>query len=286
MPWTGRNLADRDAVQQAIAELTRHDRSGASALARAVQTGDEGQLTPDASRLLPVVPELADALPWPGGLLKGATVAAVGSASLTLTLLAGGMSQGAWAVVVGQPWFGALAAHDGYGIALERLALVPDPGPDWPAVVGALIDAVAMVVVTAPDPADKVIRSLQARARERGCVLIPTTPWPGSDLVLERTSVRWTGLGQGRGRLKRQHATFRVTGRGRAAKEKTLELMFPPASIAGPEPEPLYRPSRAEEPRPRGSVPENRQPVRAIEENPLWANVVPNEPPVGLRDLW
>jgi hypothetical protein len=271
--WT---LADREAVEQAIAELTRHDRSGTSALARAVKPAE--QALPDGTRLLPVVPELHDALPH-RGLVRGSTVATIGSTSLILTLLAAGMSQGGWAAVVGVPWLGALSAHEDYRIPLDRLALIPDPGPDWPAVVGALIDGLDLVVVRTPDAADGVVRSLQARAREKGCVLIPTSRWPNADVVLERTSIRWTGLRKGRGRLRRQHATFQVTGRGRAAKAKTLELMFPPESIAGPEPQPIPVPQA--EPAPlRGTVPENRQPVRG-EENALWANIVPNEPPPG-----
>lgn len=263
-------------MARAIAELTGHDRAGTSALMRAVQTGSEAELTPDASRLLPVLPELRNVLPWPGGLLKGATVAAVGSSSLTLALVAGAMQEGSYAAVVGVPWFGALAAHEDYRIPLERLALIPDPGPDWPAVVAALIDGVDMMVVSADAP-EPGIRSLQARAREKGCVLVPTRPWPGADLIIERTGIRWAGLGHGRGRLRRQHATFTVRGRGRAARPKTLEMLFPPVSIAGPEQEPIYVPAAE---RPRGKVPANRAPARG-EENPLWVNIVPNEPPPG-----
>lgn len=285
--WSGRTVANRDDVARAIAELTSHDRSGTSALARAVQTGTEAELTADRSRLLPVVPELKAALPWPGGLLRGATVAAVHSTSLLLTLLAGAMSEGSYAAVVGLPHFGALAAVDDYGIAGERLALIADPGPDWPTVVGALIDGVDMVVIAA-DAAEGTVRSLQARARERGCVLVPARQWPGADLVLERTAIRWTGPGQGRGRLRRQHATFQVSGRGRAARAKTLELVFPPESIAGPEPQPIRLPERERpQPPPRSTIPENRLPARG-EENPLWSDPRPSDPPPpGLRSgLW
>ena len=35
----------------------------------------------------------------------------------------------------------------GLGICLERLALVPDPGPRWPAVAAALVDTVDIVVI-------------------------------------------------------------------------------------------------------------------------------------------
>ena len=116
--WTGCTVADHNDVARAIAELTRHNRAGTSALARAVHTGDQAELTGDASRL---VPELQPVLPWPGGLLRGATVASLGSTSMLLTLLPGAMSEGAYACVVGLPWFGALAAHEDYDIPLARL---------------------------------------------------------------------------------------------------------------------------------------------------------------------
>jgi hypothetical protein len=51
---------------------------------------------------------------------------------------------------------------------------VPDPGPDWPTVVSALIDGMGLVVVNAAAE-DRAVRSLQARARECGCVLYRTT---------------------------------------------------------------------------------------------------------------
>ncbi|WP_165449490.1 hypothetical protein [Krasilnikovia cinnamomea] len=38
------------------------------------------------------------------------------------------------------PNFGVLAATTDYGIASERLALVPAPGPDWPTLVAAGAD--------------------------------------------------------------------------------------------------------------------------------------------------
>jgi hypothetical protein len=101
--WTGRNLANRQAVEKAIAELARHDRAGTSALQRAVRMADEAELAPDRSRLLPASADLFPILPWPGGILRGATVAAVGFTSLLLALLAGAMSEGSWAAVAGVP---------------------------------------------------------------------------------------------------------------------------------------------------------------------------------------
>jgi hypothetical protein len=53
--------------------------------------------------------------------------------------------------VGGLEW-GALAAGADYGLPLERLAMVPHPGPDWPTIVAALTDGVDLVVVATAAP--------------------------------------------------------------------------------------------------------------------------------------
>ena len=122
-------------------------------------------------RPLPVLSALSPLLP--DGLRRGSAVAVRGSAGLLLALLAGPSRAGAWCAVVGLPGLGLVAAAE-TGVALERLALVPDPGPDWAAVAGALLDAMDVVVVA---PRGRVldgdVRRLAARARQRGAVLVP-----------------------------------------------------------------------------------------------------------------
>lgn len=245
------------------------ERATTSALAEAVRPADDTELTPDASKVLPVDPRLAGLLPWPGGLRRGATVAAVGPTSLLMVLLAAGMSQGSWAAVAGMPTFGALAAGQDYGVPLDRVAMIPEPGPGWPAVVAALIDGVDLVVVVAPpDVTESVVRSLQARARQRGTVLIQTSAWPGSDLVIECTSKRWTGLGRGRGRLRAQELKLTATGRGRAARPRTTTVVLP--APAAPLRTPPPPPGLLDDP-PAGVEPQ------------LWRHVEPNGPPA---DPW
>ncbi|WP_328384367.1 hypothetical protein OHQ88_33425 (plasmid) [Micromonospora zamorensis] len=158
-------------------------------------------------------------------------MAAAGSTSLLLTLLAEPMASGSFAAVVGMPQLGALAASE-YGLQLPRLALVPNPGPEWPTVVAALIDGVDLVVVAPPTEVHAgVARSLMARARQRGTVLVSTRPWPGCDLTVRMVNRRWLGLGQGRGRLRLQKVTLAASGRGRAERGKQVTVTLPPATL-------------------------------------------------------
>src|SRR4051794_39408075 len=160
--------------------------NGAAALAELVRAaGDTDE--PGVHRVLPVVPELSGLLPS-RGLRRGSTIAvapgraapAGGATSLLLALLAEASRSGSWCAVVGVPALGAIAAAES-GIALDRLALVPNPGPEWPTVVAALIDGVDLVVTAVPGPISGSIASrLAARARQRGSVLVPFGQWDGA----------------------------------------------------------------------------------------------------------
>src|SRR5215211_3197775 len=179
-------------------------------------------------RLLPVVPALAPLLPNQG-LRRGSTVAVDRSAALALALVAGASAAGFWVAAVGLPDLGILAAAE-TGVALERLALVPSPGPRaWPTVVAALLDAIDVVLVRSPPglpPAQA--RRLAARARERGAVLVPLGPWSEpADLRLAVTASAWLGLGQGHGHLRARKAEVTIAGRGPAARERRFLLWLP-----------------------------------------------------------
>ena len=236
--WTGDGLIGGiDDVRRILDDVNQAGlhRDNTAAAARLVQSADDVALTEaDIARVLPCPAEINDLLPWPGGIRRGATVAAVGSTSLLITLLAGAMSEvGSWAAVVGLPALGALAAAEA-GVPLERLALVPAPGPDWPTVVSALIDGVDLVViVTPPGTPEATTRALINRARQRGCVLIPTTSWAHCDLTIEVTERRWVGLHSGHGLLRRQDVTLRACGRGSAARPRTVTTSLPPPSLVG-----------------------------------------------------
>ncbi len=208
---------------------------GSAALAELIRpasrTAEDG-----VHRVLPVVPELSGLLPG-RGLRRGSTVAvspapASGGTSLMLALLAATSRAGSWCAVVGVPALGALAAAE-LGIALDRLVLVPNPGPEWPTVVAALIDGVDVVVVAVPGlVAAPVAGRLAARARQRGSVLVPYGQWDGADVSLRVVRGRWEGLGAGRGRLRRRLLTVAARGRGAAARPREATVWLP-APVGG-----------------------------------------------------
>jgi hypothetical protein len=113
------------------------------------------------------------------------------------------------------------------GIALERLVLVPEPGPRWPVVVAALLDVVDVVAIRPPTSVGADGRRLAARARERGALLVPLTigppsgTWEGADLRLSVEAMQWEGLGRGHGRLRTHRALVRVAGRGAASRPRS-----------------------------------------------------------------
>jgi hypothetical protein len=175
-----------------------------------------------AELVLPVAAGLTRLLPS-GGLDRGSTVVLDGSTALVLALLAEASRSGSWVGIVGLPRVGVLAAHQ-LGLDLQKVVLVPTPGPDGPTVVAALLDGVDVVVVGDVGLADADRRRLSARARERGAVLLSTTPWTGARVVLTVTESCWDGIGQGHGRLRERRLIVRGGGRGSAARGWRAEV--------------------------------------------------------------
>ncbi len=188
-------------------------------------------------RTLPVLPALSGLVG--AGLGRGATATVagppgLGATSLAFALVAAATQAGSWAAVVGLPAAHAPAAAH-LGVALERLALVPDAATlgHWPTVVAALLDGVDLVVAAVPPglrPPDA--RRLVARARERGSVLIPLVPpgasWvEGADVRLRVTGAAWLGLDDGHGFLQARKVEVAATGRGAAGRERSAHLWLP-----------------------------------------------------------
>lgn len=218
-----------------------------AAIARLAVLAAKGQpVGAAATRLIEVGAGLAELLPE-GGLRRGSTVAVgagpvPGATSLTLALLSAASTAGAWCAAVAMPDLGLVAAAE-MGVDLERLALVPHPGEQWPVVVAALLESADVVVVRPPGrvrPGDA--RRLVARARERGAVLVPLDPvgrragsWPEApDVRLEVTGSTWSGLGVGHGYLQGRAVEVTVTGRRAAGRARSGWLRLPAAGAVTP----------------------------------------------------
>ena len=207
---------------------------------RAVRDRPAPEADGGEGRLLPVVAPLARLLPA-GGLRRGTTVAvAAGPAATSLlwAVLVEASAGGAWVGVVGRPDLGLVAAAEA-GMRLDRLALVPAPGPELMAVTSALLDGLDVVVTTVarPVPAGERQR-LAARARQRGAVLCVLGSWPGADVQLSCTGARWGGVGAGlhggSGRLGQRQVEVRVLGRGMAPAGRVERLLMPAIPAAVP----------------------------------------------------
>lgn len=179
-----------------------------------------------AGRMLPVAPALADLLPG-AGLRRGSVVAVHHSTSLLFALLAEATAAGAWAAVVGAPSLGIVAAAE-HGVVVSRLALVPQPGAEYPAVMAALLDGVDLVVTEPRSVRPDVARRLAARARHRGAVLLSLGPWPSADVELHCTPGTWTGvLEHGAGHLRSRPVEVHARGRGAAARPRSASVLLP-----------------------------------------------------------
>jgi len=95
---------------------------------------------------------------------------------------------------------------------------------------GVSPDAVDVVVARpgANSIADGDARRLTARARTKDAVLIlfgqQAASWPAVETRLSARHGRWSGIGDGYGRIKGRQLLVSVTGKGRSARTRDTEL--------------------------------------------------------------
>lgn len=182
------------------------------------------------AKAVPTHPAFADVLP--GGTLREGTIVQVeGSMTLLMALLAGPSAEGRWAAIVGMPEFGIEAAAR-FGISLERLALVPDPGDQWLAVAAALADVIPVIAVRPTGRVSPAEASrLQARLRQRGTTMLVAGSWPGSDARLGLEASEWHGIERGHGHLVDREVVVNVAGRGEFVRHARSRLRLPGRSL-------------------------------------------------------
>jgi hypothetical protein len=183
--------------------------------------------------LLPVLPALSGLLPG-GGLRRGSVIAVERPGLLCVMLAAGASAAGSWCAVVGMPQLGVLAAADA-GVDVDRLLLVPDPGPRWPQVAAALLEGCELVLLCPPArPSAPVARRLAAHARRSGGALVVVGgaagvagAFEGANLWLRMASPQWIGIGAGHGRLRCRRVQVVAGGRGSGARPRTQWWWLP-----------------------------------------------------------
>lgn len=174
---------------------------------------------------LPVHPLLASVLPE-GGLRPGSSYAISASPSLLLALVSTASRAGSWCAAIGMPTLGAEAAAS-FGVDLERLVLIPEPGTRWLAVVAAAAEVLPIVAVRPQGRArDGDVARLSARLRDRGTVLLVLGDWPGADTLLSVSDPRWSGLGAGYGYLEGREVTVTASSR-RSPVPRSIRMLLP-----------------------------------------------------------
>ena len=205
---------------------------------------------------LPLDPALADLLPG-GGLRTGVPYSMEPSPGLVGALLAPPSQEGMWCAIVGMPTIG-LEALAGFGVDLDRLVLVPDPGRRWLAIVSALSEVVPLMALhPRARPGETDAARLNARLRDRGCTLLVTSPWPQSEATLRLEDPQWHGLHRGWGLLEGRAVTVTATGRRQATPQRVRVLLPGPAGCLAPVPQKPALPAPIPL-RPRASAPAHR----------------------------
>ncbi|MFE3502980.1 hypothetical protein [Kitasatospora sp. NPDC059160] len=174
----------------------------------------------------PAHPALAPVLP-DGRLPRGAAVQVVDDSVLLLALAGGAQEATGWTAIVGMPDL-SLAAARQMGVRWSTTLLVDQPGPHWMEVTSTLARACEILIVKpSTDLRPRDVQRLDAVLRESGATLLTPDRWPSAALTLSTSSVEHHGLGQGWGQLTHRTATVRCSGRGRAARARTLRLHLP-----------------------------------------------------------
>lgn len=183
-------------------------------------------------RVLAVPGPVGDLLP--GSAIQRGTVVAVdggpgaGSTSIAFQLAAAATAAGEWAAAVElDASLGGLAAREA-GVVLDRFAVVRQvPPARWAVVVAALFDGISVVLTEVPAFARVGdARRLQARARERGAVLVAMGAWPAEAAFrLRAVGSVWRGLSDGVGAFAERDQRVHVDGRGAAATRDQVALV-------------------------------------------------------------
>ncbi|WP_052061371.1 hypothetical protein [Rhodococcoides fascians] len=187
-----------------------------------------------ALRTMPVPPPLAALLPR-RALVRGTALSVTGAGSMLIALVAEASAAGHHVALIGQPRLSLLAVHE-HGGDLKKIALV-DPGNADPLDAASIcLDGLDLVVTTVHgrDVPPTRARALLARNRKHASILMLTDGrMPGIDLTVASTVCGYSGIEQGRGRIKSITLETTVHGRGTPHRTGRHTLIAPTFGEAG-----------------------------------------------------
>lgn len=214
----------------AVASLSPANDSRAGEVLRLRREISKMQRRRSEHALLPLDAAFAALLPEEG-LQTGTSYTVSPSPSLVLALISAASQKGLWCAVVGMPTLGAEAAA-AFGINLDRLLLIPNPGDRWLSATSALAEVVPLIVVSpGAQTRDADVSRLSARLRDRGCTLLVTESpgtarWPQSEGTIRLHNPQWHGLGAGWGLLS--ECTVTVTAQTRhSPRPSSVRVLLP-----------------------------------------------------------
>jgi hypothetical protein len=188
--------------------------------------------------LIAVSETIAPCLPL-GAFRRGDTIMVSGSASLTFLAVAEATRHGLWCGLVALPDLN-FAAGDDVGVDLNRVVTVAKPATHLAAVTATLLDALDIVVLgISPELTSATLAKLSARARQRRKLLVlsaSTNPFPpprGVALTLTAVHHHWRGVADGAGYLREHAIELRVSGHGRATKERRYTVALTDQTSSG-----------------------------------------------------
>jgi hypothetical protein len=82
-------------------------------------------------------------------------------------------------------------------------------------------------VIARPRLGTRDARKVAGRVRERDAVFVSIGGFPGDDLAIEGTAIKWHGIGRGHGRLASRTVDVTVSGRRAAARGRRATLWLP-----------------------------------------------------------
>lgn len=187
---------------------------------------------PDPALVVAAPEELAEALPG-GGLPRGKATQSTQCPALIVALLSQATAAGGYAAVVGWDEL-SLAGVAELGGALERIAVIPKPGADPLAIVGALVEGMDLVVFRSASRLDLSVarsRPLLAKLRKGTAALVLVEcSVPSPAVLLEGRVAGFRGIRPGRGRIVGFDVEVSVQAKGYGKQQVTLHIGKPPAA--------------------------------------------------------